>query len=372
MFSALMVLSGPNAPLGNDQLRSIQLVIKARGEKLLGHAVQLDSEDELCTNEGGSIGAQKIVSDPRVIAIFGTSCSGPATVASKIMSDAGLVMVSSSNTAPSLTSVGGKQGSDWHPGYFRTAYNDAGQGRAAATFAYKKLGLTKAATVNSGDTYTQGLTAVFAQVFKELGGQIVQEAAVNKGDTVMGPVLQSVADSGAQLVFMPIYQPESNNLVSQSKKIAAFKNIRLLAADSAQVSSFISAVGTDGIGMYMSGFSLPQGKANDDLVAQYKAAYGEDPVSIYYASSTDAANLLFSTIEKVAVKDTDGTLHIGRQALRDALYATKDFDGLTGKLTCDKFGDCGVGRFQIVQLNDPQAGIEGLNKNVVYTYTPDQ
>jgi branched-chain amino acid transport system substrate-binding protein len=49
---------------------------------------------------------------------------------------------------------------------------------------------------------------------------------------------------------------------------------------------------------------------------------------------------IFAAIEKVAVKDADGTLHIGRQALVDALFATKDFQGLTGTLTCTATGDC--------------------------------
>ncbi len=70
--------------------------------------------------------------------------------------------------------------------------------------------------------------------------------------------------------------------------------------------------------------------------------------------------------------NADGTLHIGRQALRDALYATAGYQGLTGSLTCDEYGDCGVARFQVTRLDDPAAGLEGLAANVVYTYPPDQ
>jgi len=73
----------------------------------------------------------------------------------------------------------------------------------------------------------------------------------------------------------------------------------------------------------------------------------------------------------VAVRDADGTLHVGRQALRDALYATSGFQGLTGDLTCDEYGDCGVARFQVVRLDDPAAGLDGLAANVVYTYPPN-
>jgi branched-chain amino acid transport system substrate-binding protein len=65
-------------------------------------------------------------------------------------------------------------------------------------------------------------------------------------------------------------------------------------------------------------------------------------------------------------------LHLGRQALRDALYTTVNFQGLTGHLTCDKFGDCGVPRFKVVRLDDPAAGFEGLAANVIYSYTPGE
>jgi branched-chain amino acid transport system substrate-binding protein len=92
----------------------------------------------------------------------------------------------------------------------------------------------------------------------------------------------------------------------------------------------------------------------------------------YYAHSYDAANLLLNAIEAVAVPDQDGTLHIGRQALRDALYGTTGFDGLTGSLTCDEFGDCGLGRFHVTRLDEPAAGLEGLAANIVYTYPADE
>jgi branched-chain amino acid transport system substrate-binding protein len=42
-------------------------------------------------------------------------------------------------------------------------------------------------------------------------------------------------------------------------------------------------------------------------------------------------------------------MYIGRKALRDALYDTKDFQGLTGKLNCDQYGDCADPRIAIYQ-----------------------
>jgi branched-chain amino acid transport system substrate-binding protein len=57
--------------------------------------------------------------------------------------------------------------------------------------------------------------------------------------------------------------------------------------------------------------------------------------------------MIFAAIKKVGKTGPDGTLCIGRKALRDALYATKDMKGLTGNLTCSKFGDCADPRIAV-------------------------
>jgi basic membrane protein A len=64
--------------------------------------------------------------------------------------------------------------------------------------------------------------------------------------------------------------------------------------------------------------------------------------------------ILLDAVEKVAVEDADGTLHIGRQALRDALYATKDHQGITGTLSCDEYGDCADPQIVVNQIQDGQ------------------
>ena len=52
-------------------------------------------------------------------------------------------------------------------------------------------------------------------------------------------------------------------------------------------------------------------------------------------------------VEAVAKEGDDGTVLIGRQALRDAIAAVEDYDGLTGSLTCQEdspyAGDCATG-----------------------------
>jgi branched-chain amino acid transport system substrate-binding protein len=371
-LGALQALSGGAAPFGTVQSRSIELAIAKRDNQLLDHPIELQIEDERCSPEGGTNAALKVSTRPQIVAILGTTCSGSAVTAAEIMSEAGLVMVSGSNIAPALTSVGGKQGADWQPGYFRTVYNGAMMGQVAAIFAFRELGVTKAATINDGDAYTQGLADAFEQTFTELGGEVVLTAGVNKGDTDMHPVLTAVALSDAELVFFPIFPAEGALFVQQAKEVTGLENINLIGVDALRVNTFIEAVGADGVGMYFVGSAPPEGPANDELVSEYQSKYGEPPQHLSYSFTYDAVDILLNAIEAVAVPDADGTLHIGRQALREALYTTSGFEGVTGKLTCDEFGDCGAARFDVMRLDDLAAGLEGLTENVIYTYTPDQ
>ena len=131
-LGVLQSLSGSAANTGREQVRGIELAVQERGGQLLGHPIKLQIEDSQCLPEGGVNAALKVSTRPQIVAILGTNCSAAARTASKIMSEAGLVMVSGSNTAPSLTSVGGERGADWQPGYFRTIHNDVARGQAAA------------------------------------------------------------------------------------------------------------------------------------------------------------------------------------------------------------------------------------------------
>jgi branched-chain amino acid transport system substrate-binding protein len=146
-----------------------------------------------------------------------------------------------------------------------------------------------------------------------------------------------------------------------------------MAADAVLATTFIEAIGTDGVGMYWVGPTSPTGPDYDNFVTNFEQKFARPPGnSPYHAHAYDATTILLDAIEKVAIQDTDGTLHLGRQALREAVYATSGYQGLTGSLTCSEFGDCGAAKFKVVRLDDPAAGIEGLADNAVYTYTPEQ
>ena len=364
-------LSGEGPP-GLGLLRCVELALDSRNGRLLGHAVELVRADAQCSQEGGTTAALQIAADPQIVGIVGPTCSGEAVTAIQVVSEAGLVMISGSSTAPSLTAVGGERGLDWQPGFLRTAQNDALAGRAAAAFAYQELGKGKAATINVGDPYTRGLTDTFRQTLVELGGQLVLDAAVNKGDRDMRPVLNAVVASGAEILFFPVYEPEGNYIVVQAAEMEPFGQIALMSAEGLYFETFVAAVKEAGMGMYFIVPAFTKSPEYDTFISKYEATYQEPPIPIYTATTYDAASLLLSAIESVAIQDKDGTLHIGRQALRDALYTTTGYQGLTGSLTCSRYGDCGVARFNVSRLDDPAAGLKGLEANVIWTYPPEE
>ncbi len=369
-IGVLQALSGKVAALGKEQIRGLELAMDYRQGKILGHPIALQKEDTGCTGEGGANSVLKILADPDVTAIFGTTCSGAARTASHAMSEAGLTMMSGNNSAPFLTSVGGKKAPDWHSGYFRTSNNEENAGKAAAMFAFKSLGIRRAATINDGDIYTRGLTGGFIKAFEELGGKIVLDTSVNKGDTIMLPVLTAVKNADAQLLFFPLFQPEGNYILFQAREIPAYKDIVLMSDGALIENEFIRDVGERGKGMFFVGPAAPKGPAVDAMAGAYKKKFNENPGNTYYLNAYDAAILLFNAVEKTAVRDSDDTIHIGRQALRDTLYATREFKGMTGKLACDKFGDCARPAFNILRLDNPDAGVEGLQTNIIFSFRP--
>jgi branched-chain amino acid transport system substrate-binding protein len=191
---SLQAITGDVAFLGVPNLRGTELAVLDYGP-IKGHNVSIGTPlDDLCNAEGGAAAGQTIASDDKVIGTIGTSCSGAAVPASKLVSESGGVLISPSNTSPSLTSdLVGNAGDDYNVGYYRTAHNDLFQGAAVADFVFNELGFTTAAAIHDGDPYTDGLATAFRNAYEELGGEVVVYTAVAKDDTDMTGVLTEVA-----------------------------------------------------------------------------------------------------------------------------------------------------------------------------------
>jgi branched-chain amino acid transport system substrate-binding protein len=331
------VITGPDETLGTDTKRGLEMAVEEKGT-VLGHSIEVIGEDSQCTAEGGQTTATKLAADTQLVAVIGTNCSSAARAAIPLICGAHIPMISPSNTAPDLTAADRPADYDC---YLRTAHNDLVQGAAAANFAWEYLKVKTAATVHDGSIYADQLQQVFSERFQELGGTITAQEAVNPNDTDMKPMLSRVAATNPELIYYPIFTAAGGAVTKQARETPGLEEINLMGADGIFSPDYLEAAGDAALGFYWSSPDFAAfGSAYQDFLARHEEKYGGKTLAPFHAHSYDATMMVFAAIEKVAVQDNDGTLHIGRKALRDALFATENFQGLTGNLTCSATGDC--------------------------------
>ena len=183
-----LVITGANESLGLDSQYGARVANSLRPE-IAGHEVEFNHQDDGCSAEGGTAAARALVSEENIAGVIGTSCSSAGIPSAEILSAEGILLVSPSNTAPSLTAP-----ETHEPFYARTAHNDSIQGLAMASFVCEVLGLTTAATIDDGSPYADQLAAVFAESFpSECDGTITAEEAITVGDTDFSGVLENIA-----------------------------------------------------------------------------------------------------------------------------------------------------------------------------------
>ena len=371
---SLNAITGDVAFLGIPNQRGVEQAIADFGD-IHGFSVTIGTGlDDLCSADGGQAAAQTIVADEDVVGVIGTSCSGAATAASPLISEAGMVMISPSNTSPALTSdLAGTAGDNYHAGYYRTAHNDLFQGAAMAKFVYEELGISEAAAIHDGDPYTQGLAQAFADAFENLGGSVTGFTGVNKEDTDMVPVLTEIAAGSPGALFFPIFQPAGDFVADQAPGVSGLEGVVRLGADGLQVQTFMELPQANG--MYLSGPDLRYGSNTnqstgataDKFLADYESNNGNAPEAPFWAHSYAATTILLEAI-KAASHSHDGNLEIDRAGVREYLDNLSGYEGIIGTLSCDDFGDCGAQRITVVQNNsaDFAASIE----NVVFSFAP--
>ncbi len=371
---SLLSITGA-ASLGGALRNGVELAVRDFGD-IHGRAVELgESMDSMCSPEGGREGAKQISADRQVVGVIGTSCSAAAVAASPVISEAGLVMISPSNTSPLLTSdLAGNANPNYHPGYFRTSNNDLYQANAVADFAYNELGLRRMVAVDDGDPYTASLVSAFGNAFGALGGEIAVAARIDKGDTDMTDVLAEFAAADPDGIFFPLFEEEGTPFAEQARAFDGLEDATLISGAALLVSEFLGTPQSEG--MYFAGpesdhganVNAATGKNAADVLAAYEAAYGGSPTSPYWAHAYDATTVLLSAIKSVAVEQ-DGKLHINRAALRMKIGAMTGFQGIIGAISCDDFGDCGTGHINIYHHTDTNI-TDTAQLPIVYQFAP--
>ena len=338
----LFFLIGDDNGLGSDSQNGVLLAMELRDTpgEIAGHSVEFVYQNDGCSAEGGQAGAQAFVDDSQIVGVIGPSCSSAALgVADNILSEAGIVLISPSNTGPALTDPATHQ-----PFYLRTAYNDRLQGLAMSRFAFEVAGASSASTIHDGSPYADGLTQVFADTFTSLGGTIARQEAIQVGTTDFNSLLAKISADDIDFLYYPIFVAEGGLTTAQARETPGLRNTDLAGADAMFNSDWIQAAGAESAeGVYISDPRLtprdPDFLQNEILPA-YEERFSGKPRTEFYAYAFDAMNLLADAIEAVAIETEDDGLLIPRTTLKNRLFATEGYEGLTGLLTCNENGDC--------------------------------
>jgi branched-chain amino acid transport system substrate-binding protein len=367
VVGTMHVLSGADTALGLDVLRGIKVAVDDMGGKLNGHPIKLLEEDDGCNAEGGQTAATKIAANQQVVVSLGSACSSATRPAAPILYKAGVPVIATAASSPVLTAPDRAADYTW---LTRVVYNDLWAGREVANWAVKVQNYKKFATIHDGSAYAEKLVRVFQENAKKLGGEIVSDEAVAPNDTDMRPVLTKIATAKPDMIYAPNFVGVTSYLVRQKKEISGLEKARLIGSDASLGAQMLEATGKDVIGFEITSTALEaeaQGAGYAKMKEKYKKMFGEYPIQGFHGNGYDAFMIFAEAFKKVA-KSEGGATTVNTKALRDAIFATKNHNGVTGKMTCDQYGDCGVYKFAVYQFTnaDPKSIDVGKNPKRVY------
>jgi branched-chain amino acid transport system substrate-binding protein len=314
----------------------------------LGEPVAAD-----CSAEGGAAAATVVLDDPDVVGAFGPSCLASLITALTPLGGAGMVVLSATATAPELTqSPFGEAGVNRSPALHRTAPNALAEALAAATFAIDELGLQRAVTVEDGSAHAAGMAAAFRTEFESLGGTVVRSSIVLPSVDPL-PELESIDATEPDLLFLTLGPERLLDLVESWGEVSGSSGTVLIATSLALDLDVLSDPRSEDL--YLTGpwldvtdaQSSVTGIGAGQVIERVGSLLGLQRVAGWWAHAYDAMTLLLRAIDDVSLVEADGTLVISRADLRRALVAP-GFTGMTGRVECDAFGDCGTRRSVIV------------------------
>lgn len=321
-LGAIFAKSGAAAPSNLMQLVGIRYAVKeinARGG-VLGRPVELIEYDNH-SKQIDSKKAARMADQDGVVAVIGPSWSSHSLAAAPVLQEAGVTMLTPYSTHVDVTAVGNY--------IFRSCFTDLIQGRLLAQFAVQDLQLkTAAIMVDVKSDYSIGLADLIRKNFIQMGGRIVTEQKYTHNQHDFTKQLGVIKSLNPEVLFIPGHD-EVVFIARQAQNMG------------------VTAVPLFGDGLnYTSAFE----KGSDTIKRGYFTTHWDKEVT-REISKRFVANIEkegIETISKVAlVYDSvhliaDAIRRAGstdRQAIRDALAQTRNFQGVSGKFSFDENGD---------------------------------
>ncbi|MFI9120797.1 ABC transporter substrate-binding protein [Streptomyces bikiniensis] len=337
-------LTGELSALGLGIKNSADLAVKTANKKeyVKGVTFKLESLDDQAQPSSGQQNATKLVADKTVLGVVGPLNSGVAESMQKVFDDAKLAQISPANTNPSLS-----QGTKWASGdkkrgyksYFRTATTDAIQGPFAAQYVVNEAKKTKAFIIDDKKTYGAGLAGTFKGEFEKLGGKVVGTQHIDPETKDFSAVATEVKSSGADVVYYGGEYPAAGPLAKQIKEAGA--KVTVVGGDAIFSPEYVKLAGAaaaEGDFATSVGAPIEQLPSAKEFLANYKAENYKETFEAYGGYSYDSTWAIIEAVKKV-VDGNGGKLPDGARAKVVEALQGVSFEGVTGKVSFDEFGD---------------------------------
>lgn len=307
--------------------------------------------------------ANNAVSDKSVIVYLGTFNSGAAEIAMPILNLAGMAMISPGNTYPGLThKVEGVTKSDepyvYFPtgvrNYVRLVATDDLQGPVIANFMASQ-GIKSVFILNDGEVYGKGVAEAVILSSKKAGIKIVGDEAFDPQASSYLDLMKVIAtsnDGGApDAVFFGGIVENNAGQVLQDKVAVLGDNqtVKFIGPDGIYTEGLIETAGAAAEGVFVTtpGLALNDlGKAGKKFYADYEKRFGKT-TEPYAIMGYEAMNVTFQAIEKVCAAGNDPG---NRQAIRDMIFSTREFEGALGTWSFNENGDITIPYFLVGQV----------------------
>jgi branched-chain amino acid transport system substrate-binding protein len=315
-------LTGDNASFGQSSHKGTAMAVEeinAAGG-LLGKKLELITEDNRSTAGESSNVVKKLISRDEVVVVLGEVASKRSQEAAPICQGSKIPMISPASTNEKVTQEG-----DY---ISRICFIDPFQGQVMGKFAKNTLKATKVAVLTDvKNPYSVGLAKAFKDYFPKNGGTIVSEQSYSQGDVDFKGQLTAIKGTSPEAIFVPGYYDSVGIIARQARELGI--TVPLLGGDGWVGASLLELAGTALENCYFSNHYSAEDKSPviQDFIKKYKEKYkGEEPDAMA-ALGYDSA-MFFAA----AVKRAESVESV---KLRDAINSTKDFEGVTGKISLD-------------------------------------
>ena len=320
----LFPLSGGQVTFGESSRDGVLLAIEEWNAKggPAGYKIEYSIEDSQCSADPARNAANKVSSEG-IKYILGEVCSSASIPVSEVAEEKGIIQISPTSTNPSVTLKGDGSTKDY---VFRACFIDPFQGKVGAKFALDNLSAKTAfILLDQGNDYVRGLAENFEVSFTEGGGTVLGKETYVKEDTDFSAILAKVAEANPDVIYLPDYYNIVNLVLKQAKE----KGITApFVGGDGWDSADLDVAAADG-GYFTNHYSPEDTRPIVvDWLKNYGAKYNGAVPDALATLAYDAANLMFSAIDKAGTTDT---------AVVKDILAGIEMEGVSGKITFDEF-----------------------------------